>query len=160
MAEWRPIDGYAGGYEVSSDSQVRSLDRLDAAGRPVRGRILRPARLQNGYLSVALHDGTQRTHYVHALVCAAFHGPRPEGAEIRHLDGDATNNVSSNLAWGTRSENNLDRVAHGTHHFAARISCSRGHEYTPQNTYMRLGARHCRTCRQVRQATYRKQVAA
>ncbi len=35
--------------------------------------------------------------------------------ECRHLDGDRSNNAPSNLRWGTRRENALDRKRHGTH---------------------------------------------
>ena len=39
------------------------------------------------------------------LVCEAFHGPRPDGYDCMHLDGDSLNNKANNLAWGTREEN-------------------------------------------------------
>jgi hypothetical protein len=52
--------------------------------------------------------------YIHALVCEAFHGPRPIGAEVRHLDGNRFNNAAANLAWGTPQENAADRALHGT----------------------------------------------
>lgn len=34
--------------------------------------------------------------------------------ECRHLDGDPTNNTVDNLCWGTRLENQRDRIEHGT----------------------------------------------
>jgi len=45
---------------------------------------------------------------------AAFHGEKPDGYEARHLDGDKLNNHPSNLAWGTHSENECDKMKHGT----------------------------------------------
>lgn len=40
------------------------------------------------------------------LICEAFHGPRPDhNFHCMHLDEDSTNNVPSNLAWGTKKEN-------------------------------------------------------
>ncbi len=33
--------------------------------------------------------------------------------ECRHLDGDSTNDVASNLKWGTSAENSADTVLHG-----------------------------------------------
>ena len=41
-------------------------------------------------------------------------GPRPEGMECRHLNGDRKDNRIENLRWGTRAENAQDRVIHGT----------------------------------------------
>lgn len=43
---------------------------------------------------------------VHRLVCEAFHGPSPEGKPyVLHRDEDSTNNLKSNLYWGTQKEN-------------------------------------------------------
>lgn len=42
---------------------------------------------------------------IHQAVCEAFHGPRPPGCEVLHLDEDGTNNRPRNLKWGTRAEN-------------------------------------------------------
>lgn len=45
----------------------------------------------------------------------AFKGPRAvEHDEARHLDGDKTNSVLSNLEWGSCLENAHDRKRHGT----------------------------------------------
>ena len=44
---------------------------------------------------------------------SAFVGPCPEGQEVRHLDGDPTNNAINNLAYGTGSENKRDMYLHG-----------------------------------------------
>jgi hypothetical protein len=52
---------------------------------------------------------------VHHLVLRAFVGERPvtiERGEIRHLDGNKTNNVLANLCYGTIKENADDRKRH------------------------------------------------
>lgn len=49
----------------------------------------------------------------HELVLDAFYGPRPEGRQIRHLNGDRADNRFENLAYGTARENAADREAHG-----------------------------------------------
>ncbi|WP_369497494.1 HNH endonuclease signature motif containing protein [Nocardia otitidiscaviarum] len=86
--------------------------------------------------------------YVHRLVAEAFYGPRPSGFDTRHLDGDTRNNAASNLAYGTRSRNQLDSVQHGTQYEASRTHCSNGHEFTPENTYQRSDAgRRCVQCK-------------
>jgi len=48
------------------------------------------------------------------LVLTAFVGPRPEGMECCHNDGDETNDHADNLRWDTHSANLLDRRRHGT----------------------------------------------
>jgi hypothetical protein len=51
---------------------------------------------------------------VHTAVCIAFHGPRPDGLIVRHLDGNLLNNQAHNLRWGTQEENEADKILHGT----------------------------------------------
>lgn len=113
---WKAIPGWPD-YEVSDAGQVRSTDRVIVASNGVHrrmpGRIFRPS-LVRGYPSVHLPGPCTRT--VHSLVLAAFVGPKPKGAEeIRHLNGDPTDNRLENLRWGTSSENAFDSVRHGTH---------------------------------------------
>jgi hypothetical protein len=76
----------------------------------------------------------------------AFVGPCPAGLEIRHLNGNATDNHLSNLTYGTKSENELDRVRHGTHHNARKTHCLRGHPFDTANTQMDHGRRRCKAC--------------
>lgn len=74
-----------------------------------------PARNRDGYYQVMLrHAGHVRNILVHVLVLEVFIGPRPEGMQCRHIDGNPANNHVSNLAWGTGHENNSDQVRHGT----------------------------------------------
>ena len=105
---WLPIENHPD-YEVSDCGQVRSHKNGAT-------RILKPqgAGDRRRYRKVCLHTGTNRPQvYIHKLVADAFIGPRPEGMEIRHLDGDPTNNQLSNLAYGTSTENKADCIAHG-----------------------------------------------
>lgn len=108
--EWRPVVGYEGQYEVSSIGRVRSLDRKakirGGAYRVVKGQALKPQKHSAGYRTVNL--GRRNQKLIHELVAAAFIGPKPEGSEIRHLNGDPTDNAVNNLAYGTRSENMRD----------------------------------------------------
>jgi hypothetical protein len=47
-----------------------------------------------------------RTYKVHILVCEAFNGAKPfPKAVVMHDDEDSSNNVPSNLKWGTQKEN-------------------------------------------------------
>lgn len=82
----------------------------------VFGRPLKPIDNGHGYMYVNVRvDGRQQHRYVHHLVCEAFHGPRPEGMEVAHNDGNTKNNAASNLRWDTPTNNHADKKAHGTH---------------------------------------------
>lgn len=152
---WKPIPGWEGLYEVSSLGSIRSLHRGS-------GRVLRTAATAGGYLHLTLaRNGSKVSAYVHRLVAEAFHGPAPEGHEVRHLNGNQTDNAASNLAWGTSSENHQDTLRHGTNHQKVKTHCPAGHAYTPENTYSQgENGRRCRTCHLDRAAErYQRQAA-
>lgn len=160
--QWRPVVGYEGKYEVSDHGRVRSLDRVETTkagvARPLTGRVLVQSTNGRGYLKVTLRSPARQV-YVHTLVLEAFVGPRPEGLEARHHDDVREHNYPSNLVWGTRSENNYDRVRNGGHPMAAKTHCVRGHEFTPDNIYWTDGGRHrhCKPCTLMRNSRYRSQ---
>ena len=92
--EWRVVESWP--YEVSSLGRVRRT-----GGRRI---AIRSAR--RGYQAVWLSAiPRQRQVSVHALVSHAFLGPRPEGMEVNHRDGDKRNNRLSNLEYVTPAEN-------------------------------------------------------
>ena len=116
---WRTIPGFEGYYEASSLGRIRSLPRRGKRkNRAYGGHVLKLVLAGNGYHGVKLSvDNVKRTHMVHELVCAAFHGAKPSpgrSCEVRHLDGDPWNNRADNLCWGTHSENEMDKLQHGT----------------------------------------------
>lgn len=146
--EWRRVP-FAPQYEVSDHGRVRSWRTHHGQSGP---RVLKNVRSSANYRVVNIvTDGRARTQYVHQLVMLAFVGPRPDGQETRHLDGDPTNNVLTNLAYGTQSENMYDRVRHGTHHWAKRTHCLHDHAFTPENTGIRKDGRgrFCIACKRV-----------
>ena len=68
-----------------------------------------------GYKRVKLYNKYGCKNWsVHILVLITFVGVRPHKAESRHLNGIKTDNRLENLCWGTRSENQIDRVNHKT----------------------------------------------
>lgn len=115
--EWRDIPGYEGKYQASSLGNIRSLDRIvncaHGGKRRMRGRVLKPAgQKKDPHLRVVLGHGAIGS-CVHTLVALTFLGPKPEGQEVRHLDGNPLNNRVDNLAYGTRTENILDVYRQG-----------------------------------------------
>lgn len=129
--EWRPIPGYEGLYEASSLGRIRRVARWQYnAGQHeriwLREKILRPA-TQGGwaYYVSLMRDGKAATHTVHKLVLTTFVGPRPEGMEGSHLDGDARNCRPSNLVWETHAENIRRKAAHGTQDRGEQVGTSK-----------------------------------
>ena len=116
--EWRAIPGYEG-YEVSNLGRVRSF-RIHGGRRS--GQLQATPRMKttrahgNGYLFVVLQrePGKSRPTAVHALVAAAFLGPRPKGHQVAHSDGDRMNARLDNLRYATPRENAQDKHRHGT----------------------------------------------
>lgn len=149
IERWLPVDGFPG-YEVSNHGQVRGLPRtIDTVRGPrtVRGCVLSQWTTPKGHKSVSLR-GTrgQLTRLVHSLVLTAFVGPRPDGYECCHSDGDPANNHVWNLRWDTSSENNFDTVRHGRHHNAIKTHCRRNHPLAGDNLVVGMLARGVRRC--------------
>jgi hypothetical protein len=104
--EWKDIPQYGGRYQASS------LGRIRAVGHPRRINhtfVMKPQkRGSGGYHGVCLYDpatGKARSRYVHTLVAEAFLGPKPDGLQVNHVDGEKHNNRVSNLEYVTQSEN-------------------------------------------------------
>jgi hypothetical protein len=94
-------------YGVSRDGRVFSR---------CMGREMRQRQNRTGYMTVFLVDDTGRDvhRFVHVLMLLSFVGPKPAGYCTRHLNGKRHDNRMENLAYGTHSENSLDRYEHGT----------------------------------------------
>jgi hypothetical protein len=112
MTEWRTVVGFAD-YEVSNAGQVRRT----TGGQGARaGRLLTwHTATSTGYPNVRMRVGGKTIGVnVHVLVARSFLGARPDGMQVRHLDGDKMNCHVSNLVYGTHAENQRDKVRHGT----------------------------------------------
>ena len=115
--EWKPIPG-APGYEASHRGKYRSVDRMSADGRKLKGREL-SIRLQNrtreddtvyAVGDVRRADGSKWTDTVHSFVLRA-HDRAPEpGEECCHGPGGPLDNRwPENIRWGTKAENEADK---------------------------------------------------
>lgn len=122
---WKDVVGYEGLYQVSNFGQVKSLDRLDCAGRKIKGKMLSVFTLKNGYLVVNLwKNGVGKTQLIHVLVAKAFI-PNPQNLpEVGHKDEDSKNCYADNLEWTTHIDNcnmplrrqQISEKRAGTHH--------------------------------------------
>ena len=142
MGDQLPVPGFPG-YWATSDGRIYS-ERTS--------QFMTPSPHPAGHMTVSAvrEDGKRTGIKVHHMVAAAFHGPRPKGKVVRHLNGKPSDNRAENLAYGTPSENQLDSVRHGTHFMASKTHCPAGHEYTPENTRIYRGKRNCRACNRIR----------
>jgi len=101
--EWRPWPRDPR-YLVGSDGTVLGL-----SGLPIGSRR------KDGYIAIGCRNGAVRTCVLgHVVVCETFHGPRPEGMEAAHRNGDRSDNRASNVRWISRPDNQADRIGHGT----------------------------------------------
>lgn len=111
MEIWRPIPGYEGIAEASSEGRIRTLDRI--GGGPERGgyrltgriRSIRP-RSGTGPATVTLNkNGERECRTASVWVWAAFSGRMPErGEAVYHRDGNSNNHRPDNLAVGPYSK--------------------------------------------------------
>jgi hypothetical protein len=82
----------------------------------------------------------------HRLVYERFVGPVPDGLELDHLCSNPPCVNPWHLEPVTHQENLLRGRGFAAAN-AAKTHCYRGHEYTPENTYLSAkGQRKCRAC--------------
>jgi hypothetical protein len=112
MEEWRRVVGFPE-YEVSNLGNVRSWKVWNGRQRPLPHPMV--ASSVRGYLVVSISSGETRVQKkTYALVLEAFVGPRPDGMQGCHNNGDKSDNRLDNLRWDTAKANHADKLAHGT----------------------------------------------
>lgn len=103
---WKPIVGYEGIYEVSSQGRVKNAKTE---------RILKTwSSGLSGYTKVELSKGGKaKPFFVHRLVAEAFlPNPDKRKSQIDHINFVRTDNRVSNLEWVTPEENIRRMWAH------------------------------------------------
>ena len=103
LSTLRPIPE-ADGYFINESGEVFCIRKMSTY------------RCRDDYERVCIRsNGKSYRKAVHTLLAKVFlKPPKPGQDEVRHLDGNPTNNNLSNLAWGTRAENAQDMADHGT----------------------------------------------
>lgn len=101
---WRDVPGCLGLYQVSSHGRVRRVLRV------YPGKIMKPWKDAEGYLSIRLSAGNKtKFYFIHRLVAETFISNPNEYAYVNHLDKFRANNIVENLEWCSNSQN----VLHG-----------------------------------------------
>lgn len=116
--ELRAVVGWPG-YYVTEHGQIVSTHQF-----PRLRVVAQHFHKRSGHWRVTLYrSGAKANRYVHSLVARAYIGRRPTPThEVLHGDGDVSNNHVSNLRYGTRSENALDRERHRRERLAAEVA--------------------------------------
>ena len=146
---WKDIKGYESCYQVSNFGRVRSITRKVKTFHGVRtskGQLLKPLKTNTGYYRIDLKQN-QKDKYmlIHRLVAETFI-PNPNNYPVvNHIDGDITNNKSSNLEWCTQSHNikeafRLGRAKVYKHHYIdGTLPCTpiKVLQFSNQNTFIK-----------------------
>lgn len=115
MEIWKPIPGYEGYYEASTEGRIRSVDRDVNHGNYTytrKGRLRIPFDNQ-GYDNLTLNkDKVGTTFPVHRLIAMTFISNPENKPCVNHIDGNKRNNCVENLEWATYSENSLHALEH------------------------------------------------
>lgn len=94
---WKAIPSLPN-YEASSHGRVRNIK----TGTIRKNQLKKESGRE--YL------GFKKKILVHHLVAEAFHGKRPEGMVVDHIDRNRRNNHSSNLRYATPTQNNWNTM--------------------------------------------------
>lgn len=109
MEVWKDVPGYEGLYQVSNLGRVKSLERWRKNGsgkQKIPERIMSQNAINRGYLMVQLSkNGVYKNVLVHRIVAEAFVQNLNGLDTVNHINGNKTDNRSTNLEWVTRGDN-------------------------------------------------------
>ncbi len=110
------------GYRVYQDGSVWSCWKVKSLGNKKGVTFYmsdiwkqRKTGKRGNYLHITLTNKLgNKTIPLHRLVLETFIGTCPKGMECCHNNGDPEDNRIQNLRWDTKSNNQMDRIGHGT----------------------------------------------
>ena len=115
MEVWKPVEGYEGRYEVSSEGRARNVKT---------GRVLSAPVAKNGYryFNVYKTAKNRKNLKLNVVIARAFLGKAPPGHVCDHIDRDKTNDAVRNLRYVSQSRNSVNsgRVDLASHVINAR----------------------------------------
>ena len=117
-------------HTLSGFEDVLPIYQIDIHGnvysysKSMRGSTLKQSYNERGYRKVGLRlqNGRYINALIHRLVALAFVVGYRDGLQVDHLDGDNTNNESTNLMWKTPYSNTHNPNTFGKFIEANRLS--------------------------------------
>jgi hypothetical protein len=105
---WKKINNYEN-YEISTDGEVRSLDRevkTQRGSRHYKGKLLKPNIGTNGYYYVQLSkNGISETKYIHKLVTETYLTNPDNLSDVDHINENKLDNRVENLQYLNHFDN-------------------------------------------------------
>lgn len=99
-------------YFADSDGVIYTTRRRGSQ-RKDWPMVVKQSHYHKRYMKINMINsyGKRATQYVHLIILKTFIGDKPfANAEGRHLNGVSDDNRLINLAWGTQSENQADKL--------------------------------------------------
>lgn len=122
MEKWKPIKNYIGLYEISTNGNVKILERSYKCFNKLTNRMnervvkerITQGTINKGYRRICLtKDKKEKNLFVHRLVAEAFI-PNPNNYDfVNHIDGNKLNNCVENLEWCNHFQNDLHAYKNG-----------------------------------------------
>ena len=84
------------------------LNRFGVVINVITGKVVSQRKDSLGFMAVRLMD-RRKYRYIHRLVAELFIPNPLHYPNIRHINGDRTDNRAENLRWATPSENNYNK---------------------------------------------------
>lgn len=100
-----------------------------------------------GYGQISIGSPTHKRIAVHRFSAMLHFGMFDRRLWVLHTCDNPPCTNPRHLYLGDQYDNERDKVERGRHAFKSKTHCKHGHEFTPDNTYVRSnGARMCKTC--------------
>lgn len=140
-----------------TDEQYFERFRAKSIVTPAGCSVWQGWRNRKGYGQVGYRG---ETWSIHRLIYTLKIGPIPPGMLVCHTCDVRACWDEVHLFLGTEKDNNRDCGNKGRHHNSVKTHCKYGHEFTFENTYLKVTAgtvmRACKECQRLRcLASYR-----
>lgn len=159
VEEWRDIEGYEGIYQVSSQGNVKSLDRYvecsNGQVRHLKGHNVSKDIIRNGYAMANLYKNNEgKRELVHRLVAKAFLPNNLNLEQVNHINHNRSDNRVENLEWCTRDYNMYDMSVHKYGEYKDSRNKLGANKCIDCGKSVKYPAKRCRSCARKHIATY------